>query len=71
MKTNSKQKDIIEFIRSQLSFFESTNDITSPTHLVDIEESVNADLMHFTDQEQDEIANKVADLYWFIRKYDK
>jgi hypothetical protein len=41
MKANDKQKAICDLIISQANFWKSTNDITSPTHYCDIEESIN------------------------------
>ncbi len=43
MKPNNGQIKIIESIRSTLSFWENTNDIDSPTHECDIDETLYAD----------------------------
>ena len=66
MKPTAKQKKICDLIVEQAKFWQSTNDITSPTHLCDIEESVNN-----TDELPDyykEILIKVfTDLYFTVR----
>ena len=40
MKPNKQQKAICELIKSQVSYWMSSNDIDSPTHLCDIDEEV-------------------------------
>ena len=41
MKATEKQKRVIEFFRTQLNYWENTNDINSPTHEGDIREELN------------------------------
>ena len=43
MKPNKSQLKVIESVRNTLSFWESTNDIDSPTHECDIDETLFAD----------------------------
>lgn len=71
MKANKIQQRICDVIQSQQSFWKNSNDITSPTHLVDIEEECFTQLFDFlTEQERLEFEEKLQDLYWFIRKFD-
>lgn len=41
MKPNKQQKEICELIKSQVSYWMSSNDIDSPTHFCDIDEEVS------------------------------
>lgn len=71
MKANKIQQRLCDVIRSQQSFWRSSNDITSPTHLVDIEEECFTQLDDLiSDDERNEFVEKLQDLYWFIRKFD-
>lgn len=71
MKANKIQQRICDVIQGQQSFWKNSNDITSPTHLVDIEEECFVQLFDFlTEQERLEFEEKLQDLYWFIRKFD-
>lgn len=71
MKANGMQKVICRAIRSQCAYWICTNDITSPTHLVDIEEYCCAELESLIpDKDREELQEKLKDLYWFIRKFD-
>ena len=45
MKPTDKQLKAIDCILSIIETWKNTNDITSPTHFVDIEEFTQADLM--------------------------
>ena len=72
MKPNKTQQYICDVIRSQQDYWKHTNDITSYTHLCDIEEECNAQLDDLLSEEEiEELASKLQDLYWFIRKFDK
>lgn len=72
MKPNKIQQQICDVIHSQADFWKNSNDITSPTHLVDIEEECNAQLYDLLSEEEiEELASKLKDLYWFIRKFDE
>lgn len=71
MKANKTQQYICDVIHSQADFWKHSNDITSPTHLVDIEEECFAQLDNLiSDDDREELLEKLQDLYWFIRKFD-
>ena len=71
MKANKIQQYICDVIHSQANFWKHTNDITSPTHLTDIEEECYAQLENLiNDDERDELIHKLEELYWYIRKFD-
>ena len=42
MKTNRVQKHICDFIIEQVEWWRDSNDIDSPTHFSDLEDSLNA-----------------------------
>lgn len=71
MKANKIQQYICDVINSQQDFWKHSNDITSLTHISDIEEECKAqfgDLL--SDEEIEKLVNKLSELYWFIRKFD-
>jgi hypothetical protein len=71
MKANKIQQYICDVIHSQADFWKHSNDITSPTHLVDIEEECFAQLDNLiSDDDREELVEKLQDLYWFIRKFN-
>lgn len=71
MKANKIQQHICNVIHSQEDFWKHSNDITSPTHLVDIEEECFVQLDDLIcDDDREEFEEKLKDLYWFIRKFD-
>ena len=71
MKANKIQNYLCDVILSQQSFWRNSNDITSPTHLTDIEEECFAQLGNLIqDSDREKFENKLKDLYWFIRKFD-
>jgi len=71
MKANKIQYNLCDVIHSQQDFWKYSNDITSPTHLTDIEEECSAQLCDLiSDEEREEFEDKLKDLYWFIRKFD-
>ena len=71
MKANKIQQYICDVIHSQADFWKHSNDITSPTHLVDIEEECYAQLGNLiNDDEGDELIHILKELYWYIRKFD-
>ena len=71
MKPNKIQRYICDVIHSQQDFWKHSNDIASYTHLFDIEEECNAQFANLlSDEEIKELASKLQDLYWFIRKFD-
>ena len=65
MKPNKKQKEICELIKSQASFWMSSNDIDSPTHLCDIDEEVG-ELGLELDMET-ELVVALKDLYSIVK----
>lgn len=72
MKANKIQQYLCDVIHSQQDFWKHSNDITSPTHLNDIEEECFAQLCNLIcDDDREEFEKKLKDLYWFIRKFDK
>ena len=71
MKANKVQNYLCDVILSQQSFWRYSNDITSPTHLTDIEEECDAELCDLiSNKDIEEFKKKLKDLYWFIRKFD-
>ena len=71
MKANKIQQYLCDVINSQADFWKHSNDVTSPTHLTDIEEECYTQLCDLiSDDEREEFQEKLSDLYWFIRKFD-
>lgn len=81
MKANKIQQYLCDVINSQQDFWKHSNDITSPTHLTDIDEECFAQLCNLVDDEnqlynliddedREEFQDKLKELYWFIRKFD-
>ena len=76
MKANKRQKEILEQIRSILNFWATSNDITSPTHINDVDETFDnlsflSELREkggFEEKELEPIKEKIIELYWEIRK---
>lgn len=72
MKANFTQKCLCDVIEGQQYFWKHSNDITSLTHINDIEEECFAQLDNLiNDDERKEFEQKLKDLYWFIRKFDE
>ena len=72
MKANKIQQYLCDVIHSQQYFWKYSNDITSPTHLNDIEEECCSQLCNLiSDEDREEFEEKLKDLYRFIRKFDK
>lgn len=72
MKANKIQQYICDVINSQQDFWKHSNDITSLTHISDIEEECKAQFGNLlSDEEIERLANKLSELYWFIRKFDE
>ena len=71
MKANKIQQYLCDVINIQQDFWKHSNDITSPTHLTDIDEECFAQLCNLIDDEdREEFQDKLKELYWFIRKFD-
>ena len=68
MKPNLLQKEICDVIKCEASFWQKTNDITSPTHLGDIYMDVH--LTDLPEETMDKFEELLKDLYWFVRKFD-
>ena len=59
----------IESVAGIVKTWRNTNDISSPTHFVDIEEFVNSDLMNYVDDSiVEELVDKLGDVLNVIRK---
>ena len=72
MKANKIQQCLCDVIHSQQDFWRNSNDISSPTHITDIEDECFAQLDGILkDKEVEEFGNRLKDLYWFIRRFDK
>lgn len=71
MKANKIQVYLCDIIHSQQDFWKHSNDISSPTHLVDIEEECYAQLCNLiSDADREEFEEKLKALYLFVRKFD-
>jgi len=68
MKPTNKQLELIKFCKGILETWESTNDITSPTHWNDLLEFVGADLENYPNKIKDGIYDSLSDLLNVIRK---
>ena len=73
-KINDKQKAIIKFFRTQLSFWENTNDVDSLTHYSDITEelrvlndNLSVDYTSLTQEELEKIESVTRILYQTIK----
>ena len=66
MKPTDIQKKICDLIIEQAHFWKVTNDITSPTHLCDIEESVN-NTDELSDSDKETLIKGITDLYFEVR----
>lgn len=65
MKPNKQQKEICELIKSQASFWMSSNDIDSPTHLCDIDEEV--DKLDLEEDIASELSFALTQLYQTVK----
>lgn len=68
MKANKLQQEICDVIKDQASFWKSTDDITSLTHLGDIH--MSAHLTDLPEEDADAFEELLQILYWFIREFD-
>lgn len=66
-KINKKQRAVIKFFQKQLSFWENTNDINSPTHMTDIGEESFYLNDHVSVEVIDQLENIAIELYQTIR----
>lgn len=68
MKATDIQKDVCNSLIRTICWWRDSNDITSPTHLVDVEECLRADFeSELSEHEIEVIIEKMEDLYWFVR----
>ena len=69
MKPTEKQKAIAKVVEQQGQFWQSTNDINSPTHYCDIDETLLLLDVEgiITENERDVLAEKLSDVYSFIK----
>lgn len=70
-KINEKQKEIIKFFQKQLSFWENTNDINSPTHMTDIGEESYFLNDHVSAEVIDQLESIAIELYQTIKGIDE
>lgn len=67
MKPTDLQKEIAKSVSSIINTFANTNDISSPTHLSDIEELLSADLDKVDSKTRRMLVAHVTSIYWLIR----
>lgn len=71
MKLTEKQIKVIDSCLSIIKTWKNTNDITSPTHLVDIEEFTQSDLMdEIKDDLIFDIQDVLSDLWRVVNKVE-
>lgn len=72
MELSNKQILLIDSMKSIIETWRITNDIKSPTHIGDIREFLNADLMDVvSDEDVEEIEDHLIGLLSIARKYGK
>ena len=69
MKANTNQIDACNTLKMCMTFWQDSNDITSPSHFNLIGTIVQTEMMDYANDElKDEIIEKMQDLYILIRK---
>ena len=69
MKATENQIDASETLKMCMTYWQDSNDITSPSHFNLIETEVQTEMMDYANDElKDEIIEKMQDLYRLIRK---
>ena len=69
MKINENQRAVCNNIISQFKYWISSNDFTSPTHIIDIEEEFRVQLEEIIDEDTiDNLISKVQDIYSIIKR---
>ena len=69
MKPNEAQLTVIRAVRDTLSFWEGTNDIDSPTHECDIDETLFANCEeHLNDSQRYRISRSLIKVLNIIRE---
>lgn len=66
MKPNEQQKRICDLIKSQASFWQSTNDIHSPTHYEDIETEID-NIEDLNENEKCQLIYIMQTMYDFVK----
>lgn len=66
MKPTELQKQLCNIIKEQASFWSNTNDIHSPTHYCDIEESVRC-IEQLSEEAQEQLILALESLYHIIK----
>lgn len=67
MKATDVQKDVCNAIIEQVSFWRDSNDINSPTHYVNIEESFRTELEDkLSEKELNELMDEMANLFQLV-----
>jgi hypothetical protein len=67
MKTSDRQKEICNLIIDQASFWRDSNDINSPTHGCDIDESVGS-LDWLAENDAEDIKRLLYELYIRVKR---
>jgi hypothetical protein len=70
MKPTKLQIDIAKLVENQAKFWQSTNDINSPTHYGDIEvdlDDLALDHPELTEEQLRELGDSIRDLYFVIK----
>lgn len=71
MKPTERQKKVCEAIMNQISYWQTSNDITSPTHDTDIEDCLWAELEGvITDRDIHNIERELEKLLQYIRRVE-
>ena len=72
MKHKKKKKYLCDIIRSQVNFWKYSSDITSTTHIPDIEYSCLSleDEDIIDSKKRTALEDILKELYWFIREFD-
>jgi hypothetical protein len=70
MKTNEKQKDVIDILKQHVMYWESSNDISSPTHSTDLEFDIDLLVTQgvLTYDQRDELYLTLQKLLVFIQE---
>lgn len=70
MKATEKHRELCELVKNQANFWASTNDIDSPTHLIDIDDTVSQ-IEFLEENKQEVLKNDLRNLYYTIRSFGK
>ena len=67
MKPTDKQKQICDLVIQQANFWKSSNDIDSPTHYCDNNESVS-DIDWLSEEDEEDLTNFLDNLLNFVKE---